>query len=308
MSLFWSNTDWGGEKFYTSGTVRTLAEDWKCSVVRAAMGVEDVGGYVSDPDANKARVKTVVDAAIDQDIYVIIDFHSHRAENYLAEAQTFFSEMAAEYGSYPHVIFEIYNEPIDTAWSTVTDPDETDPASTIKGYAESVIPTIREHTNNLILVGTSFYSQSVWEPAIDPLSCDSCTNVAYVFHFYAATHGTYTRSQLKKAVLGPDYVPETGEIAGWDEGENPVRLPVFVSEFGSVEASGDGTPDRASLSRWLEFIDAHKISHLNWAINDKDEGASALVEGADPDGDWFSNTDYTVSGNLARDTILGYRE
>ena len=74
-SLFWSNTGWGGEKYYNANVVRWLKTDWKSNIVRAAMGVDDDGGYLQDPNGNRARVKTVVDAAIANDMYVIIDWH-----------------------------------------------------------------------------------------------------------------------------------------------------------------------------------------------------------------------------------------
>lgn len=116
FSLFWSNTGWNGAKYYNRAVVETLVNDWNCSIVRCAMGVEDEGGYVHDPSSNIDRVKAVVDAAIEFGIYVIIDFHSHYAEQYNTEARNFFAEMAQLYGSAPNVVFEIYNEPIRSSW------------------------------------------------------------------------------------------------------------------------------------------------------------------------------------------------
>src|SRR5688500_1423690 len=115
--LFWSNTGWGAEHFYNDGVVKWLKTDWKATVVRAALGVEAPGGYLQDRDANLARIKTVVDACIVNDVYVIIDWHSHRAESHRGEAIAFFEQMAREYGSRNHVIYEIYNEPLRISWS-----------------------------------------------------------------------------------------------------------------------------------------------------------------------------------------------
>ena len=97
-SFFWSNDNWGGERFYNSSAVRWLKTDWNAKIVRAAMGVEDPGGYLDNQQSNKERLKTVVDAAIDEGIYVIIDWHSHNAEDHLEEAKIFFQEMAQTYG------------------------------------------------------------------------------------------------------------------------------------------------------------------------------------------------------------------
>ena len=47
-SFFWSNDNWGGERFYKSEVVSWLKLDWKATIVRAAMGVEDPGGYLDN--------------------------------------------------------------------------------------------------------------------------------------------------------------------------------------------------------------------------------------------------------------------
>ncbi len=47
------------------------------------------------------------------------------------------------------------------------------------------------------------------------------------------------------------------------------------------------------------------ISHANWSINDKSEGASALVPGASGNGNWSSNQ-LTASGALSKDIIRNW--
>ena len=76
------------------------------------MGVDDEGGYISNSSSNKNRVKTIVQEAIDNGLYVIIDWHSHHAEKYLQEAIGFFLEMAQLYEQYDNVI---YNEPLNVS-------------------------------------------------------------------------------------------------------------------------------------------------------------------------------------------------
>ena len=68
--------------------VEWLKNDWN-TYVRAAMGVDEPGGYLSNISSNKNRVKITVESAIDQGIYVIIDWHSHHAENFPEEAILF---------------------------------------------------------------------------------------------------------------------------------------------------------------------------------------------------------------------------
>ena len=71
-----SSDGWGGEKYYRSEVVEWLKKDWNTTIVRAAMGVEDPSGYLQNKTANKDQVKIIVDAAIDQGLYIIIDWPS----------------------------------------------------------------------------------------------------------------------------------------------------------------------------------------------------------------------------------------
>ncbi len=274
-SFFWSNTGWGAEKYYNSDVVSWLKDDWNSTLVRAAMGVEDNGGYLSDPNGNKQRLRAVVDAAIAEDMYVIIDWHSHHAEDYQQEAIDFFTEMATLYGNTPNVIYEIYNEPLQVSWS-----------NTIKPYAEAVIAAIRSvDPDNLIIVGTPTWSQDVDAASNDPIT--GYSNIAYTLHFYSGTHTQYLRDKAQTAL------------------NNGIAL--FVTEWGTVNADGDGGVANASTDDWMSFLAQNDISHANWSINDKAEGASALNPGASANGGW-SNNDLTASGNKVKDIITNWEQ
>jgi len=272
-SFFWSNNSWGGEAFYNPQTVSWLVSDWDINIVRAAMGVEDSGGYLSDRNNNKAKVNTVVSAAINEDIYVIIDWHSHHAENYQADAIAFFQEMATLYGQYDNVIYEIYNEPLQVSWDNV-----------IKPYATAVIAAIRAiDPNNLIVVGTPTWSQDVDIASLNPIT--GYSNIAYTLHFYAATHKQSLRNKAITAL------------------NNGIAL--MVTEWGAVSANGNGAVDQVSTNDWMTFLCNNNISHCNWSVNDKLEGASALVQGASTTGNW-SMSDLTPSGQLVRNIVLNW--
>ena len=156
MSFFWSQ--WMG-KYYNYDCIKWLRDDWKCTVVRAAMGVES-GGYLTHPKSEMQKVKTVIDACIELGIYVIVDWHDHNAHNHQTEAITFFKEMAALYGDKPNIIYEIFNEPQQVSWSAV-----------VKPYSEAVISEIRAiDPDNIIIVGTPTWSQDVDVAAGDTLN------------------------------------------------------------------------------------------------------------------------------------------
>jgi len=272
-SLFWSNNGWGGEKFYNASLVNYLSSNWKAGVVRAAMGVDEGGGYLADPAGNKAKVKSVVDAAINAGIYVIIDWHSHHAESYRQEAINFFSEMAATYGNKENVIYELYNEPLAVSWS-----------GTIKPYAEAVIAAIRaKDPDNLIIVGTPNWSQDVDAAAADPIT--KYANIAYTIHFYAATHKQYLRDKANTAMSK--------------------GIALFATEWGTCDASGNGAIDAGSTNEWVSFMKQNNISNCNWAVNDKAEAASIFNPGTSGNGPW-SEASLTASGKLVKDIVVNW--
>ncbi|HSX86328.1 MAG TPA: cellulase family glycosylhydrolase, partial [Cellvibrio sp.] len=272
-SLFWSNNGWGGEKYYNADAVRWLKTDWGSNLVRVAMGVEEGGGYLQDPTGNKNKVKAVVDAAIANDMYVIIDWHTHHAEQFTSQSIAFFQEMARTYGNKNHVIYEVYNEPLDTAsWSGV-----------IKPYAQQVVNAIRAiDPDNLIIVGTRTWSQRVDEASRDPIAGK---NIAYTLHFYAGSHGQSIRDFAQTALNN--------------------NAAIFVTEWGSVNANGDGGVNYGETNAWVDFMKRNNISHANWALNDKAEGSSALVPGASANGGWASSQ-LTASGAFAKDIIRNW--
>ena len=270
-SFFWSNDNWGGERYYKAEVISWLKHDWKTTIVRAAMGVEDPGGYLDNKTANKNRVKTVVDAAIDEGIYVIIDWHSHHAEDNTNEAALFFQEMANLYGEYDNVIYEIYNEPLDISWSNI-----------IKPYAISIIATIRSiDPDNLIVVGTPEWSQRVDLAAADPIT--GYSNIAYTLHFYTVYHQQWLRDRASAAL-------ESG-------------IALFVTEWGSI---GYSLVD-PEANEWMTWCFTNKISHCNWAVNDKEEEWSILIPGASTTGGW-SDDDLTKAGKLAKNIIRNWPE
>ncbi|AXT63117.1 glycoside hydrolase family 5 protein [Aquimarina sp. AD10] len=267
MSLFWSQ--WMGQ-YYTKEAVSWLKKDWNCNIVRAAMGVEDSDGYLSNRAFEKQKVFTVIDAAIQEGIYVIVDWHSHHAEDHVDEAKAFFAEVAQKYGNQPNIIYEIYNEPLQApSWKDV-----------LKPYHEQVIAEIRKHDpDNLVICGTRTWSQDVDEVIGNTIND---VNVAYTLHYYASTHKQFLRDKAQRAL---------------DAG-----IPIFVTEYGTTEATGDGFIDTNEARAWWDFLDRNKISWLNWSIADKQEASAALKPGASGMGGWSENQ-ITTSGKMVRDEL-----
>ncbi len=276
-SLFWSNAGDTAD-FYNAQSVNHLADDWRSYIIRPALGVKedwDGGtGYIDNPQQQKAKIIRVIDAAIAKGIYVIIDWHTHKAENYTNEAAQFFGEIAQLYGDKDNIIYEIYNEPLNsTSWNTV------------KNYSAPVINAIRAHDpDNLIIVGTPTWSQDVHVAAANPIVGDS--NLAYTMHFYANTHGQWLRDRT---------------LAAMNSG-----IAIFVTEFGTTDASGNGGFNPQESQVWLDFLVDNDISYVNWTISDKDEDSCVVKANMGVQG--LLNTQLTDSGVFIRDHMRGRGE
>jgi len=268
MSLFWSQ--WMPQ-YYNAKTVNWLVEDWNVTLIRAAMAVES-GGYLRNPAQEKAKVFAVIDACIAANIYVIVDWHDHNAVNHEAEAIGFFKEVAEKYGKNPHIIYETYNEPLNThSWAQ------------IKKYHEAVVSEIRKiDPNNLILLGSSVWSQAVDEASRSPL--EGFDNIGYSFHFYASDRGHQERLRARA-----DTAIKNG-------------LCIFVNEWGVSEASGNGAFDVEKTDTWLQWIEENQLSWCVWSIADKRETSATLMPGASGDGGWTEN-ELSPAGKYIRNRI-----
>jgi endoglucanase len=260
LSFGWHN--WWG-KFYNKGVVKTLHNDWNATVLRAAMGVDaDENCYILNPNDSKSKIEAVIKAAIEQDIYVIIDFHSHNI--HLDEAKLFFDEMSKKYTQYPNIIYEVFNEPDNETWSEV------------KAYSQEVIKVIRNNDpKNIILVGNPHWDQDIHLAAADPIV--GFENIMYTMHFYAGTHGKWLRDRTDDAIKN--------------------GLPIFVSESAGMEATGDGPLNVIAWQEYIDWMEARKLSWITWSISSKDETCSMLNKSANADGNWLDQ-DIKESGKL----------
>ena len=262
MALFWSQ--WAPQ-YYDGRTVDWLASDWKVDIVRASIAAEGNDSARQHFERELAKASTVIEAAAANGIYVIVDWHAHRP--YPDEAERFLVAIAEKYGHLPNLIYEPFNEPLR---------DGVDWSRDVKPYHQRIVAAIRAvDPDNLIIVGSPSWSQDVDIAAQDPLAGE---NIAYTLHYYAATHKAELRAKADKALA-----------AG---------LALFVTEFGVVEATGNGPIDYASSEAWWDWAEANDISWLAWSTGDRDETSATLKPGTPP-ANW-SESDLTESGKLLR--------
>lgn len=289
VSLYWSDAT--GLQYYKPEVIAWAAQNLGIDVFRFAMGIQYYNSqgsasepmdenysYMGSPSTYISKIDQMVQAAIENDVYIIIDWHSHRAENEITAADTFFTRMAKTYGKIPNVIFEIYNEPVHSAWNTIT------------SYANTVASHIRQHSDNLILVGTPNWSQ------LGSYGGVNAKNVAYVFHFYAGTHSV-------------------GSFGSRITAAKSAGNAVFISEWGTTTADGKGNANESATNEWLSFMETNRLSNCNWSLRqhtnpiDNTTEGSAIFNGSDflVNAEQLNNATYTASGTIVKNYLAKHK-
>jgi len=243
----------GIEWFYdiiTYENLKTLKETFNINTFRIAMYTDSNGqGYISNPTENKEKVTTIIEMATKLDMYVIVDWHiltDNNPQTYTQQSIDFFNEISLEYKNTPNVIYEICNEPngSNVSWDY-----------NVKPYAEQIIPIIRKNSpKSLIIVGTPDWCKDLKSVANNPLKYE---NILYSCHFYSGSHGKELQDQI-------DYCLNS-------------NIPIFVSECGLTDASGNGTTYFNEFSEWISFLNSKNISWIYWSFSNKNESSALLT-------------------------------
>ena len=238
---------WGdGETFLNKTAFQNLRDEWGVNMVRLVSYVTQ-GGYTDGAkDKLDKHIREGVSDLTDLGMYAIIDWHVH-AENpndKKSEAIQFFDTYSKMYKDQSNIIYEICNEPTGTPWNQ------------LRPYAVDVVNTIRANDPDaIIVVGTNTWSQDVDEVATNGGKIND-RNVMYTIHFYSGSHGESLREKVRTALK-----------AG---------TPVFCTEFGVCDASGNGGFNLEEADRWIDFFEENGISYCCWSLSKKNESASML--------------------------------
>ncbi|MEU5551480.1 cellulase family glycosylhydrolase [Micromonospora sp. NPDC047793] len=249
-----------------NASLDALAYDWNADVLRISMYIQE-GGYETDPRGFTDRVHDYIERATARGMYAIVDWHMLTPgdpNHNLARARTFFTEIAQRHKDKTNILYEVANEPNGVSWAS------------IKSYAEQIIPVIRaQDPDGVVLVGTRAWSSlglsegsSETEIVNSPVNA---SNIMYTFHFYAASHGTTYLNALSRTAD---------------------RLPVFVTEFGTQTASGDGANDFTRAQQYLDLMATKKISWVNWNFSDDFRSGAVFLTGT------CGGSSYTGTGVL----------
>lgn len=242
-------------QYVNKDTFKFMRDEWGINVIRLAMYTDPNVGYTKELHN---KVKEGINYATELGLYVIVDWHilsDGNPNTYKTQAIEFFKEITNEYKDNENIIYEICNEPNgNVTW-----------ARDIKPYAEDIIKEIREiDKDSIIVCGTPTWSQDIDVVAKDRI--EGYDNIMYALHFYAATHTEWLRNRAKQAIDS--------------------KLPIFVSEFGICDASGNGGIDYNQSEEWIKFLNENNISWIMWNLSNKQETSAVILSSCNKTTEW----------------------
>jgi len=189
-------------------------------------------------------LRTVVDYCATKDMYVIIDWHYiDNTYSHVASTSEFWNYMAPRFANDKHVMFELFNEPINNTFGS-----ETNNWLSVRSDMHTWINIVRSYApNNIILVGAPNWCQAIGPAASYPVTGD---NIVIVSHIY----------------------PGHWQNPGWFTGHINTcltRYPILMTEWGFT-SSGDslliGTITGYGQPL-MDFREARKIGHTAWVAS-----------------------------------------
>ncbi len=233
---------------------------WYPRVLRIMITPPDAVGYgwphpfdPNDDDFYNTLLRPVVDYCKTKDLYAIIDWH-YVANTYdhVDSTSAFWTYMAPRFANDSHVIFELFNEPInDLNGDWIFNSHDTDDWLSVRTDMQSWINIVRTYApNNLILVAGPFYSQVIGPAAVDPLTADNIAMVSHIYpgHWLDSSHTWLYRAQITTALM---------------------RYPVFMSEWGfSIDSDPSLQGTIPNYGQPLsDFREQRKISNSAWVAS-----------------------------------------
>jgi endoglucanase len=187
-------------------------------------------------------LKPAVDYATSKNLYVIIDFHQIddvTKGTSAADATTFWTDVAPKFASYSNVIYEPFNEPIDS----------TSNWAALKPVVQGWITTIRSGgASNLVIVPSHSYDQHPGDAASDPPT-DPKSNLMFTAHVYPGNWNATFKTQVSTAVS---------------------KAPVFITEWGYDQNPSDTVGGTTSATWGTDFetlVDGDGASWTAWVTD-----------------------------------------
>ena len=219
------------------------------------------------------RVQEVVDYAIKDDMYVILDTH-HETDFWLVtdekheaaaieELSAIWKQVAEHFKDYDdHLIFEGMNEPrrkgSDAEWSGGTKKEREIVNKLNQAFVDTVRSVGGNNENRLLIICT--YGNNPSKEAVEDLKIPHDNHIAVAVHMYTPYHFTYdSKDQWEYSTWDGSKKTEIATIA--KQLENLLTnndVPVIVTEFGAVNKNNS-----EEVIKWIEdFLRIMRVRNM----------------------------------------------
>ncbi|SMD42944.1 Por secretion system C-terminal sorting domain-containing protein [Aquiflexum balticum DSM 16537] len=212
-----------------------------------------------------ARIKEVVDLAIEQDLLVIINMHHHDAlfQNPAQNRERFLAQwiqIAEFFKDYPEVLlFEVMNEPH----------NQLTPELWNQYFAEALVEIRKTNPNRAVMMGTALFGGVAGIFQLDPPEDDNIIVTVHFYNPFTFTHqgaewvGDQSQNWLGTEWLDLQFEREAieQEIAPLISFSSERNIPINMGEFGAYSRA-----DMESRVRWTTFVARYLESiGFSWA-------------------------------------------
>jgi len=240
-----------------------IARDWHANVVRISL---HPAVWKHSPHAQVlATLQSEINAALDNGMYVILDWHAIGWPDAYYEsinkdwtddppdlydsnfdlAKSFWDQVSAHFGKDNRIIFELWNEPVLS--KKEEDEENVHPQwRQLKPYFVQLLQIVRAHSRNVVLATGNEWAYDLRGIRNDPLPG---TNIAYSWHIYA----------------GADDDDETQ----WAQHLDSLQTiaPVMVTEWGFQQHTTEsfrGTAKTFGTKFVRDFLEARHLHSSAW--------------------------------------------
>ena len=199
-------------------------------------------------EGNMEAMYSFIDQLLAMDFYIDIIYWSGNDLNQAGytkvnEATDYFTQIANKYPDNAQILYEICNEPFDNTWEEV------------KRYADSVIPEIRQISENAIIsvpTNDNRFNEIFLSNLLE------FENLMYVTHIYA----------------GSSSVSQT--IRSMHEAITNYNLPIFISEWSNINSSGTDY-NNGLTDNLIYIINQYEIANSAWYFDESDRWQSDMT-------------------------------
>jgi hypothetical protein len=233
-------------KYYGVNCIRMSAYLTDFTFVKSKM--EMAIGYLNAKQETLDHMDSIIEKCIDLGLYVIVDFHCMQNEGgvtqYTQDAVEFFEHFASKYANVPNVLYELLNEPFDNTIESLSD------------FIAQTTNVIKTYVNDpVIILGKG---ASTVDEIYTWLTSNGYNDIFISFHSYVADPNTGDQAPRLE-----DYFLTKG-------------YPIFVTEWGNADLSGDGELDDALAISYLNKLHDLGVPNVFWKFTNQDMTTSVL--------------------------------